>query len=494
MNFDVLVVGAGPTGLLLAIELAMAGVRPLVVERLREPDLTIKAGAIGVLAGETLERRGFGPAMADEEKAAFDALLPDVRAVLGTRRFGGHFAGIFYRTGKKEPQRRFRGIMQAPLERLLSRRASELGIAVRRGVEMVGFHDRGSDVEVELRDGETNRTSSLRVAYLVGCDGGRSRVRKLAGFEFPGTAPSITGWQAIVEVDAPDALAAFRWTRMPGGMVTWGPVPGRLFLCEFDGPPEDREAPITIDELQGALTRITQTDVRITALETATRFTDHARQATSYRKGRIFLAGDAAHVHSPFGGQGINLGLVDAANLGWKLARAARGRGGARSERLLDSYTTERHPVAARALDATRAQIALMRPDVYTTPLRSLMSDLMKLDDVNEHIVELMSGLGTRYDLDDDHPDVGRLAPNVVLELPDRETDLYALMQEGDAVLFGPSNDLEAAAAGRARFVRTRGGPSMLVRPDGCIAWASQEGEEGPDARLTRAVDRWLAA
>lgn len=237
---------------------------------------------------------------------------------------------------------------------------------------------------------------------------------------------------------------------------------------------------------------MTQTDVRITALKAATRFTDNARLATTYRKGRIFLAGDAAHVHSPFGGQGLNLGLVDAANLGWKLARAVRGAESVdRLDSLLDSYTAERHPVAAKALDATRAQIALMRPDVYTTPLRSIFSDLMKLEDVNEYIVELMSGLGTRYDLGDDHHLVGRLAANVALELPERESKLYDLMQEGQAVLFGPSSDLEAAAKGRARVVRTRGGPSMLVRPDACIAWASRDGEEGPDDRLTAALERW---
>ena len=501
---DVVIAGAGPTGLFLAIELATAGVKALVLERLGEPDLTIKAGALGAVGGEALERRGFNPAMNEIEAAAHAAMLPQIKAFGANplKKIGGHFAGLFLidQSIQAEPDRRFRGVQQAPLEKMLAARAAALGVEVRRGVELVDFAETADGVDVRV--GPT----TIRTRYLVGCDGGRSRVRKHAGFEFPGTAPTLTGWQALVDVDVPEKLHPLGWRRTRGGMMAFGPVPGRIFVVEFAGPPADRDAPITREELEGALQRVSGTDVRVTNVKTATRFTDNARLATSYRQGRVLLAGDAAHVHSPFGGQGINLGLVDAANLGWKLARAVRAAGdpsaNAAVDALLDSYTAERHPVAARVLANTRAQVALMRPDELTTPLRDIVGDLMRLEPVNRYFGQMIGGVGTRYDLGDDHPLVGRLVPNMPLELPDREATLYDEMHDGSAVLFGPGA-LEDAAAPVTRsgsrsgpplkLLRTRGGPSMLIRPDGCIAWASHEGEEGPDARLTAALERWCS-
>ena len=390
-----------------------------------------------------------------------------------TKKPGGHFSGLFLidQDLQRDPQRHMRPIPQEALERLLASRAGELGVEVRRGVTVEGFEQDEHGVAVHTSAGP------LRARYLVGCDGGRSRVRKLAGFEFPGTEPTLTGYQAVVELDAPEKLAP-GWQRTPRGLIASGPGPGRVFTAEFSGPPPDRDAPITQAEVEAALQRVSGTDVRIRSMATATRWTDNARQATTYRLGRVLLAGDAAHVHSPFGGQGLNLGLVDAANLGFKLAAALCGR-----EPLLDSYTTERHPVAARVLENTRAQVALLRPDPLTSALRTIVSDLMKRPEGNRYFGEMLTGVGTRYDLGDDDPLVGTLAKDEVLALADgRDERLYARMERGGGLLISPS---ERRLPRGVQLARTRNGPSMLVRPDGCIAWteASSQSLEGALAR-----------
>jgi len=328
---------------------------------------------------------------------------------------------------------------------------------------------------------------TVKSAYLAGCDGGRSVVRKLAGFEFPGTDPTLTGRQAIVELDHPERLLPLGWRRTAKGMLAFGPIPGRVFVAEFDGPPPDRNAPVTVEEVQASLRRVSGADVTITAMKTATRFTDNARQATSYRLGRVLLAGDAAHVHSPFGGQGLNLGILDAVNLAWKLAAVVRGRAPAE---LLDTYTAECHPVAARVLANTRAQVALMRPDDLTTALREIVAQLMTLDEGNRFFGDMMSGITPRYDLGGTHSLVGRLCGNLVLNLDEREMHLFSLMSGGNAVLVdagsGAAANIAAIWAPHVRIVRARGGPSLFVRPDGCVAWASDDGNvDGLAAALT---------
>jgi 2-polyprenyl-6-methoxyphenol hydroxylase-like FAD-dependent oxidoreductase len=494
---DVLIAGAGPTGLMLAAELAIAGGRVTVLERLAEPDDTIKAGGLGALAGEALERRGFGPAMDVEETAAAEsmqAMTKQVAAVslpaLPWKKIGGHFAGLFLidQTRQREPERRLRGVRQQALERMLGERVRDLGIEVRRRHEVAGFREVADGIEVDVRGPDGPLT--LKSTYLVGCDGGRSAVRKLAGFEFPGTDATLTGHQAIVELDHPERLLPWGWRRTAQGMLAYGPIPGRVCLVEFDGPPPDRNAPITVDEVQGSLRRVSGADVTITAMKTATRFTDNARQATTYRLGRVLLAGDAAHVHSPFGGQGLNLGILDAVNLGWKLAAVVRGRAPAE---LLDTYTAERHPIAARVLANTRAQVALMRPDDLTTALREIIADIMSIDEGNRFFGEMMSGITTRYALGSTHPLVGRLSGNFALNLDEGETQLFSLMSRGHAVLVdagsGAAANIAAARAPRVRIVRARGGPSLFVRPDGCIAWASDDDNvDGLAATLTK----WL--
>ena len=495
-DFDVIVAGAGPTGLLLAIELTLGGARPVVLERLAEPDETIKAGGLGALAAEALERRGMKPAMDAEEAAMVEGMKAMMKTVGadnpvlagGIGKVGGHFAGLFLidQSRQREPHRRFRGVRQQALEHMLGERARAMGVEIRRRHSLVDFEDDGEGVTASV-EGEGG-SARLRAGWLVGCDGGRSFVRKRAGFAFPGTDPTITGRQAIVELDHPERLLPLGWRRTPRGMMAFGPVPGRVFLAEFDGPPADREAPVTAQEIEDSLRRVSGADVRVLALRSGTRFTDNARQATSYRRGRVLLAGDAAHVHSPFGGQGLNLGLMDAANLGWKLAAQAKGWA---PHDLLDSYSAERHPVGSRVLENTRAQLALMRPDPLTTPLRQIVSDLMMTDDSNRFFGEMMSGIRTRYDLGDATPEVGTSCADRRLDGPGPST-LFEAMQAGGAILVDGGDD-ELRQLGSRWSTRVRvvhGASAMLVRPDGCIAWMGHPDQAGR-AGLTAALQRW---
>jgi 2-polyprenyl-6-methoxyphenol hydroxylase-like FAD-dependent oxidoreductase len=491
---DVIIVGAGPVGLLLAIEFGLCGVKPILLERLTEPDLTIKAGGIGMLACEALERRGLGGAIDAEEATVAAAMAAMMRSggglpvgSLPMAKIGGHFAGLFLidQTRQRQPERRFRGVRQQALEKILAARVRELGIVVQRGVEVVDhWEDEGG---VIIRAKAPQADIEMRCSYLIACDGGRSATRKRAGFDFPGTEGVLTGHQAIVELDHPERLLPLGWRRTALGMMAYGPVPGRVLTLEFDGPPADRDAPITVAEVQESLRRVSGADVTITAMKSATRFTDNARQAVSYRKGRVLLVGDAAHVHSPFGGQGLNLGLLDAVNLGWKLAAVLRGES---NEDLLDTYTSERHPVAARVLANTRAQVALMRPDAHTSALRDIVADLMNLDAGTRFFGEMMSGLNTRYGLDSEDPRVGRMCSNLPLANGGR---LFDLMQDGSGVLLdaagGEAQSMARRWAKRLTVSESEEGTSMLIRPDGCVAWV---GDGASILGLNEALQRWF--
>ena len=493
---DVVIVGAGPTGLMLAIEIVLGGANAIVLDRLTEPDETIKAGGIGALCAEALERRGMGPAIEAEERAVTDAMAAMMKSSgIATgppsfQKIGGHFAGLFLidQTRQREPERRLRGVRQQALERMLSERALQIGIEIKRGWEVTGFSEDPTGITVQGRD--SSGAFSLNCAFLVGCDGGRSIIRKRAGFDFPGTDPTLTGHQAIVELDHPERLLPLGWRRTAKGMLAYGPGPGRVFTAEFDGPPADRDTPITIEEVQSSLRNVSGADVTVTAMKSATRFTDNARQAATYRKGHVLLAGDAAHVHSPFGGQGLNLGLLDAVNLGWKLAAVVRGT---LPEEVLDTYTAERHPVAARVLANTRAQVALMRPDVLTTELREIVSALMKTDDGNRFFGEMMSSITTRYDLGDEHPMVGRLCGDLTLTINGNETKLFTLMQHGNGLLIdatnGATSTIAEGWASHVRCVQVENGTTMLLRPDACIAWA---GDGNHHDGLDVALERWF--
>ncbi|HEX7302313.1 FAD-dependent monooxygenase [Lentzea sp.] len=360
---DVTVVGAGPVGLLLACELALQGVRTTVLERLTARSGTIKAQMISGLTRQMLGMRGLGPAV--------DAASEREAAGLSWRPTGstGHFAGLFKLDGLPLVM-----LSQQALEHILETRAVELGVEIRRGVGVTDL-DLGSE-------------------YVVGCDGGRSTVRGLAGFDFPGTGPTLTGYQAVVDLDGD---VPHGWHRTPTGIHAFGPLKGRIMLIEFDGPPASRD--VSRAGLEAALRRVSGLDVRITRVHTATTWTDNTRQATTYRRGSVLLAGDAAHVHSPFGGQGLNLGLQDAVNLGWKLATG--------DSALIDTYTAERHPVADRVLRNTLAQVALTRPDPRSRELHSLVSDLLDLPEVKARISAMVQGTDIRYDTGCSHPRAG---------------------------------------------------------------------------------------
>ena len=489
---DVVVAGAGPVGLLTAIELTLGGACVLVLERLATPSMDMKAGGLGPLGLEALERRGMATAIVAAETRSFAAMAQtgaDPRAK-GSK-YSGHFAGLslIRKDAQKEPQRRSRPVDQQALEAMLADRARTLRIDVRRECEVTSFAQHADGVDVEW----TTPTGAdrIRCAYLVGCDGGRSFIRKMTGFDFPGTAPSSTFYQAVAQIDHPERLAPMGWRRTSGGVFSYGPFPGRLVMLEFNGPPEDRQAPVTREEIEAVLRRVSGADVCVSALESGSRWTDNTRLVDTYRKGRVLLAGDAAHIHTPFGGQGLTLGLVDAANLGWKLAAVLRGE---MPESLLDTYTNERRPVAETVLANTLAQVAIMRPDPQSGAMRDLVANLMQFDDVNRLIGEMMSGLSTRYDFGSELDIVGRLMGNKPIKHGGADLSLYDVMQDGSGVFLDASTGkhasrLVAAITQKVRCVDVDTGPSMLIRPDACVAWA---GEESRMDGLEEALHRWF--
>ncbi|WP_329099993.1 FAD-dependent oxidoreductase [Streptomyces sp. NBC_01439] len=527
-DFDVVVAGGGPVGMMLACELRLGGASVVVVERRTEVDQTIKAGAINTPTAEAFYRRGMLPALAEVQQRSMERFRAFVREQEGTQadgrplrvppKFAGHFAGIMLRgelLDAMDPDFTNAGpagdvglVPQQEVERLLSEQARRLGVELRNGTELAGFDEDDDGIEIRAIRVADGSADVMRAGWLVGCDGGRSTVRKLAGFAFPGTDPQITGHQALVEMTGSKALRP-GWHHTDTGTYVHGPMPGRILTVEFDGPPADRDAAVTAQELQASLRRVSGAEVTITGVRTATRFTDNARQAADYRAGRVLLAGDAAHVHSPFGGQGLNLGIGDAMNLGWKLAAVVRGRA---PEELLDTYTAERHPIGAWVLEWTRAQIALMRPEPQARALRGVVAELTESVAGTTYFAKKISGVRQRYDLPGSHPLVGRSAPD--LELADG-TRLADLLHDGRALLLDLADDagLRSHAEGYGERVRVTtvacpGRPELaglLVRPDGIVAWASDAGD-APDTgdaavtadpavtgdTLTDALHRWF--
>ncbi|MCX4746173.1 FAD-dependent monooxygenase [Kitasatospora sp. NBC_01287] len=517
VNTDVVIAGAGPVGLLLAAELRLQGSEVIVLEQLDAPSPHARAFGLHARSIESLRLRGL------VERLAKGTEQPV--AMFGNHRPPGgggpvplvHFAGIrtvrLDRLDSASPG--ILPIAQTGTEAVLAERAAELGASVRRG-HRVAAVDQDPDGVTVTAESAAGRVA-FRAAYLVGCDGGRSTVRKLAGFAFPGDDPTITG--RLAEVAVPELLAnpGGGWHRLAGGVLQV--LPGRILAVEFDGPPADREQPVTKQEFADSLERITGRRIELTAEPTwLSRFTDNTRLAEHYRLGRVLLAGDAAHVHSPFGGQGLNLGLQDAMNLGWKLAAAVAGTA---PEGLLDSYQRERRPVAARVLHNTRAQVALMNPDPGVTPLRELFTELMELDEVNLALAELLSAVAVTYhQAHDAHPLTGAFVPDLALTTADGTAcSPLDLLADGRPVLLDLTSDarLHAAARDRADRVRlvkatvkatfkapvkapikapvaapVRGGGApagLLIRPDGYLAWAGGAAGAATDADPAAEVD-----
>jgi 2-polyprenyl-6-methoxyphenol hydroxylase-like FAD-dependent oxidoreductase len=502
---DVVIAGAGPVGLFLACELRLADLSVLVLEQAEDPRSPLKRLPFGMrgLSAPTIEafyRRGLLEDIAEpqrtKDQSGDSSASTAAHWMQQPRRPGGHFAGIqFYLdnvdTSKwpyrlPSPASTSMAVEMEYLESALATRAIAIGVAIRRGLGVEGFEQ--SDEDVTIRAG----AETFRGRWLVGCDGGRSTVRKAGGFEFVGTDPEFTGYSVQVEMADPDKLVPGRHYT-PTGMYTYQ-KPGTIAMVDFDGGAFHRTHSITLEHVQAVLRHISGTDVTLAALELATTWTDRAYHATAYRNGRVLLAGDAAHIHSPLGGQGLNLGLGDAMNLGWKLAAAIRGDA---PTGLLDSYASERHPVGAQVLDWSRAQVALMRPSRSSRALGAIIRDVIDTRDGATYFAERVWGVNLRYEFGSSHPLVGRSAPD--FELVDG-TRLGDLLREGSGLLldFDADAPLQALASrwnGRITYVASDakdrlGLRAVLVRPDGYVAWAS---EAAPDHEAAaQAASRWF--
>ncbi|WFB05899.1 FAD-dependent monooxygenase [Streptomyces sp. LX-29] len=445
---DVVIAGAGPTGLMLACELRLAGVDVVVVDRLAERAGESRAGGMHARTMEVLDQRG-----------VLDRFL-----AAGTPRSIGHFSGLWLDFDRFETRhRQSLMILQTAIERLLEEWATELGVRVRWSAEVTGIRQEGAGVEVELRTPEASRTT-LRAQYLVGCDGGRSAVRKLAGIDFPGTPATLSAMLGDVELAEPPGETVFMRRRPEGDYSVIAFEPGwyRVITCEYDRLP-DRERPVTPERLRESLLRVAGTDFGMHNPRWVSRFGDAARQAERYRAGRVLLAGDAAHIHYPAGGQGLNLGVQDAVNLGWKLASVVRGRA---PESLLDSYHAERHPVAERVLHNTRAQSALSRPGAQTDALRDVLASLIEFDDVNRHLGGMITALDIRYPFGDGHPLVGRRVPDVELKTAGGATRVFELLHAARPVLLDLRGDGERAGAVAGRADRGEVADAVAGRVD----------------------------
>ena len=496
---DVIISGAGPVGLFLACELALAKCSVLILEKAEDPHSPLKRLPFGIrgLSAPTIEalyRRG----LLNELEIHKHVKNPHQNAAEGARRQVGHFAGIPLLYGNIDASQwkyRLSSSTDASLisemeelETALGRRAEALGVIIKRGLAITDFHQTEDGVTVQSGD------QSFKGKWLVGCDGSRSVVRKTGGFEFAGTEPEFTGYTTKVDIADPKKLSSGR-NVTPTGMYMQS-QPGYVLIQDFDGGAFHKsEKPITLEHVQETLRRISNTDVTISALHIATTWTDRARQATTYRNGRVLLAGDAAHIHSPLGGQGLNLGLGDAMNLGWKLAATIKEKA---PEGLLDSYYTERHPIGAQVLDWSRAQVAIMRPDPDARALNAIVRDLINTRDGATYFAGRVWGILTHYNLGGDHPLVGRSVPNFELE---DGTRIGELMHDGHGMLLdfdrnaslktlaGEYGDQIKYVSGRAK--EQLGLSAVLIRPDGFIAWATDK--EANEQSIRQAVALWFA-
>ena len=518
MHTAVLVVGAGPTGMMLAAELALAGTDVILVERDGEPSPQSRGGGVSARTAEVLAMRGL-------LDAAQSQAIPRDGA-------GAHFAGLPVPLDARPWRTRHADGVLVPQNRLsaiLEARLGEHGVVVRRSRALTGLTQDGDGVTATLADG-----GSVRAAFLAACDGGHSTVRTLLGAPFPGRSGTMSAVTADIDLaSASDTVARsathFHALQRSGGgyWMMLHPLDGEGgsidgYRVVFGGPahpPAPREAPVTPDEVARALAAVHGPDTVLGRLRWGTRFSDASRQLTTYRHGRVLFAGDAAHIHLPVGGQGLNLGIQDAVNLGWKLAPTVAHRG---PEGLLDSYQAERHPVAARVLATVRAQGVIMNPSPEADDaraLRDIVADLARLPDANRYLAGLMSGLALRYDLDDPDPFVGTRMIDLSLRTADGPTTVSELLTNGRGLLLevhGPGGaagaDRDSPIDGGRDVVRAGGGASVgdgavehveaevldsavgtdlparrvLVRPDGYVCWASNDPAASPEPALRR--------
>jgi 2-polyprenyl-6-methoxyphenol hydroxylase-like FAD-dependent oxidoreductase len=487
----VVIAGGGPTGLMLAGELALAGVDVAIVERRASQDLPgSRAGGLHSRTIEVFDMRGIADRFLAEgqvaQVAGFAAARLDI-SDFPTR----HPYGL--------------GLWQNHIERILAGWVGELAVTIYREREVTGFAQDDTGVDVEVSDGQ-----SPRAQYLVGCDGGRSLVRKAAGIEFPGWDPTTSALLAEVEMTEEPDLGI---RRTPTGMHAIGKVEyeikdGEVVYAKggtvgvMVTEPHIGTSEPTLRDLSESLIAVYGTDYGIHSPTWITRFTDMTRQAAAYREGRVLLAGDAAHVHSPVGGQGLNTGVQDAVNLGWKLAQIVHG---AAPESLLDTYQAERHPVAARVLRNTMAQVALMRDDERIEALRDTVSELLSMDEPRRRFAAMMSGLDIRYDLGEGHPLLGRRMPDLDLVTADGPLRVFTLLHEARPVLLNLGEpggfditpwadrvqliDAEYAGTWELPALGAVTAPTaVLIRPDGYVAWVGEQTRVG----LADALTTWF--
>ena len=477
----VVIAGGGPAGMMLAAELALAGVDVAVVEQ--RPDHVLvgsRAGGFHSRTIEVLDQRGVADRFLAEGQVAQAAMIGTT--VLDMSDFPTRHPYSL-------------GIWQNQIEWIMAAWIAELPVRIYYGCEVKGFAQDDTGVDVELADGD-----SLRAQYLVGCDGGRSVIRKAAGIDFPGWDPTKSNLIAEVEVtEEPPRGIRHDETGIHGlhRLVEGGTV--RVVVTEQQLGPSTEP---TLGDLSAALITVYGTDFGIHSPTWISRFTDMTRQAEAYRVGRVLLAGDSAHVHYPAGGQGLSLGVQDAVNLGWKLAQVVNGTS---PESLLDSYQDERHPVAARAIQHTMALGVLQRGDPRTMALVNLVSELAIMDEPRKRLAGIISGLDIHYDLGEGHPLLGRRMPDLDLVTANGPVRVFTLLHDAKPVLLnlGEPGAIDIAAwEGRVQLVDAEYvGPwelpllgsvaapiSVLIRPDGYIAWVG----DGTDAGLRDALTTWF--
>ena len=509
---DVIIAGAGPIGLFLACELAMRNIYVVVLEQDASPNAPWKSEPLGsrglnTPSAEAFYRRGLLSKLCDVDDEGHPIPADREAERQGQKegfKFGGHFAGIFLDANKMDMKRwpyLIPGPSMSPrptsierIEKVLVERAEDLDVTIIRGMGVSKVVER-DDATVMVEAGADNIQFVCK--YLVGCDGGRSTVRKAMDFEFVGTEATFTGYIAMCDWESENLRPG--WHHTEKGMYIVRP-PNMLYVVDFDGGEYNRSQEITPNQLEEVACRISGVDdLKIKKIHLASTFTDRCKQAASYRKGRVLLAGDAAHSHSPLGAQGFNLGIGDAMNLGWKLAATfhQEKKTGEADFSLLDTYSTERHPIGVGVLEWQRTQVATITPNPWGTAVQKLVRQMIETNDGANLFIDRFWGLSVKYDLGDPHPLVGGSVPDFEQEDGER---LGTRMEDGIGLLidFEDNDQLEAAIKdGPGVYYLTvkvkdrLGLRALYVRPDGVVAWVAEKDAELDLDRFKAALAKW---